>query len=253
MSTATAHGPHPARRSRRHLAAALAAALAGLALLISCTVPPPVPEPIDPDGPVPSIVLGPAVSITREPGFGLAAATGAIRPIVAAVADRPVLRGDGLGIVSLGDDATQTIATLRTELGEPDHDTGWHDGVRSLNFGLLYIELHEDGDARTLAGIYYSLPSPDHPLATPILDTDPPVGLGSGAATWGDLAALGPLADRHPDHAGAACVSAPGGRLCAYAAEPLVDERGEPAIPAADAQLVAVVAGSIRPFGHCSL
>jgi hypothetical protein len=231
-------------------------ALAGMA---ACTVAP-APDPAaGPGGPTSTVVVGPAVSVIRGPGDDPAPATTTTAPPTAAqgasapvAGPAPVLRGDGLGIVSLGDDAEAALATLRRTFGPDDFDSGWSDGVRSLTFGLLYVELRDEGGARTLAGLYYTLPGTGSLTTTPVLDTARPLGLGRGrSVTFGEFTAWGTPAAPNPDHAGATCETAPGGKLCAYVDEPVVDDQGTNVDPAPTARLIAVVVGRIQPFGHC--
>jgi hypothetical protein len=258
-------------RSARRIAGLTLAALTA-AVAVACTAP---AMPAGTTTPETSVVLGPAVSVTRETSTTVAGGpepTTVVGPAVsiereptttttttvavkgAAVdADRVVLRGDGLGVARFDQTEDKVLPALEAALGAADFDSGWDQGVRSLNFGLLYVELHEVEGLRLLAGAYYTLPGASGPGTTPALDTEAPLGLGTGEpVTYGAFAASGTPTAPNPDHAGATCVTAPGGALCAYVDAPVVDGDGANATPPADARVVAVVLGRIRPFGHCT-
>jgi hypothetical protein len=247
------------RKARTAVALAVGAlGLVGLAARTEALTAEPGGPPAAPGG-GPALALpdsGPtsAASIVDGPVAGPPAPGTTTGPAaVPGDAATPVLRGDGLGVVTLGDDADRAVPILVRTFGVPGFDSGWSGGLRSLNFGLLNVELRDAGGTRTVAGAYYTLPDGVGPITAPRLDTARPLGLATDEPVpFARFAASGPPVASDPDHPGAPCVAAPGGRLCAYTETP-ADGRGGGLRPAPDARLVAVMIGHIRPFGHCLL
>jgi hypothetical protein len=166
-----------------------------------------------------------------------------------------VIRADGLGFARFGDDAGTTLAGLQQRYGAPDFDSGWATDetstYRELTFGLLSINLSEQGGARTFTGAYYQVPG-DGTADGPRLDTDPPVGLGRpDPVTFGRLTGGTPLT-RAADRPDLWCFTTPAGPLCASSSENSVDGHGAPLPPSSGATVTALTAGN-RLHVHCGV
>jgi hypothetical protein len=105
-----------------------------------------------------------------------------------------VMSSSGLGIVSLGQDATQVITVLTEVLGKPTQDSGWHPEevgcgigakVREVFWGPLLVQF-SSGASPVVADqrehmLMYAFA--DDKGTTPLLHTDKALVLGSTVAT----------------------------------------------------------------------
>ncbi len=89
-----------------------------------------------------------------EPSAAAPTVAGSVAPSGPVVAPSLLLARDGLGIVSFGDDADDTIAAVTAVLGESDNDSGWVDPMsigacageqaRFVAWGSLYLYFSDE-------------------------------------------------------------------------------------------------------------
>lgn len=158
-------------------ARALAAALAAVALLGGCS---------DDDGRPAG-----ADATTSIPADGEEDPTTTLPP----GAEEVVLRGDGLGVASLGDDPDEAVAELTEALGPPTDDSGWTSAsgehgtcpgeqIRAVSWDHLVV-LFTDGETEHGRGPHLFAWRIDG--APPALGTETGFGWGATAADAEDL------------------------------------------------------------------
>lgn len=176
----------------------------------------------------PSTTTPPLPGTTTPPGTG---------PQPGPPQDLVELRGDGLGVVTFGDAADTTVATLSSVYGPPDADTGWlqepSGRTRRVSFGPLVVGLRGDpGDERFVSWSYQPDGAVDEPMRTPDGAT---VGL-----TFPELEAI--VGTTSPVPAGSVylqCWPSTGGTICATSSS-----RFAQATPAADEKVSALSAAA---------
>lgn len=111
----------------------------------------------------------PATSTTKAAGAtSTTKATGATTSTTATTASSLVLEADGLGAVSFGDPATEVLAALSKELGEPEDDDTLSECGGGADRGVRWADLSVSFMGGNLVGYHYGSPSGDvtHQIST---------------------------------------------------------------------------------------